>query len=371
MPQQIQLPVLGPPPAGQGGAGPESRACDAVQAADTASLVTLPRSSGPLAGREPEEPSPQQVAQAAERLLDFLRNLGGGSPDEHQGRHLLVAFSGGVDSSLVAAAAWRAVGHRAVAVTGVSPSVSQEDRQAAHQLASALGISHVLLPTPELSNARYVQNDARRCFHCKDGLYHSIDAWARSRPPQLAQETLSTQTRPDAAESPGPTYHLLSGTNRDDLGDYRPGLQAATKWQVIAPLAELGIGKSLVRGIARLWQIPNAMRPASPCLASRLAYGQAVSLERLERIEAAERFLKHQIGLVDVRVRLHADELARVEIDRQQWPLIMQPATLERIDQQLKQLGFHFVTLDLGGRQSGSLNRGLPEVALDSPPRSS
>ncbi len=346
MSRQMQLPILDGPLTDQGTGEPESRSGDVVQ---------------PLAGREPEPSSPEEIERAAQSLLQYLRNLSG-SIDERAGRHLLIAFSGGVDSSLVAAAAWRAVGRRAVAVTGVSPSVSQEDRQAAHELAAALGISHVLLPTSELSDENYVRNDARRCFHCKDGLYRSIDAWARSRPVQLGDPAPH-----DATAADGPDYHLLSGTNRDDLGDYRPGLQAAAHWRVVAPLAELGIGKAMVRSIARLWQLPGALRPASPCLASRLAYGQAVSMERLGRIEAAERFLKQQIGLIDVRVRLHAGELARVEIDRQQWSMIMQTKTLERIDQQLKELGFHFVTLDLGGRQSGSLNRGLAEAGLDSP----
>lgn len=358
MPRQIQLPILDRPIDRPAAGEPKECSAGREYRADASSPAPVSSATHPVGSAPLSQLSPELIEQAAERLLRFLRDLSRSSGDS-PGKHLLVAFSGGVDSSLVAAAAWRAVGRRAVAVTGVSPAVSQEDRQAARELASALGVPHVLLLTTELSNQDYVRNDARRCFHCKDGLYQNIDAWARSQPPLLASELSAGET-----DATGRAYHLLSGTNHDDLGDYRPGLQAASKWQVVAPLAELGIDKAMVRSIARLWQLPGALRPASPCLASRLAYGQAVSADRLERIEAAESFLKQQLGLVDVRVRLHAGELARVEIDRRQWSRLMHDSNLERIDQHLKQLGFHFVTLDLGGRQSGSLNRGLPEAGL-------
>jgi uncharacterized protein len=250
---------------------------------------------------------------------------------------VIVAFSGGVDSSLVAAAAQRALADRAVAVTGVGPAVSQVDLEAARQVAAAIGIRHVLLETHEIYDRDYVRNDGQRCFYCKTNLYRSLRAWAD-------QQQLST---------------ILSGTNADDLQDYRPGLMAADNFQVQAPLAQLGIDKVQVRGLAQLWSLPTADRPASPCLASRIAYGEPVSRKRLTQIEQAERWLMDR-GFTDVRVRLHPGELARLELIPSQLERLVEPDLRRELTTFFQSLGFQYVTLDLQGRRSGSLNRLLP-----------
>jgi uncharacterized protein len=250
---------------------------------------------------------------------------------------VIVAFSGGVDSSLVAAAAQRALAERAVAVTGVGPAVSQVDLDAARQVAAAIGIRHVWLETDEINDRDYVRNDGQRCFYCKTNLYRSLRGWAD-------QQGLST---------------ILSGTNADDLQDYRPGLMAADNFQVQAPLAQLGIDKVQVRSLAQLWSLPTADRPASPCLASRIAYGEPVSRKRLAQIEQAERWMMER-GFTDVRVRLHPGELARLELIPSQLERLAEPGLRRELTNFFQSLGFQYVTLDLQGRRSGSLNRLLP-----------
>lgn len=253
----------------------------------------------------------------------------------------VVAYSGGVDSAVVAAAAARALGPKAIAWTGIGPAVAESERASAKRLAAEIGIRHVEQPTRELDRPGYIQNGPDRCFHCKDTLYGSIRAWA---------DALGFDA-------------ILSGTNRDDLGDYRPGLQAAEQWRVIAPLAELGIGKERVRAIAVHWQLSVSEKPASPCLASRVAYGQSVTMERLKRIEAMEAWLLEH-GFHDVRARLHADDLLRIEIHPQAWGSLLQSNTASSIVAHAKSLGFKYVTLDLGGRSSGSMNRVLQSLPI-------
>lgn len=257
----------------------------------------------------------------------------------HVGRwsDAVVAFSGGVDSAVVAAACYRALGARAVAITGIGPAVSASELSDARTVAARIGIRHLELPTDEIDNPDYVRNDARRCFHCKKNLYGKLRQWAQ-------QSGFTT---------------LVSGTNREDLGDYRPGLQAAAEFEVRSPLADLGMGKEQVRRVAALWGLPVASKPASPCLASRIAYGESVTLERLGRIESAESFL-HSHGFLDVRARVHADDLLRLEIHREDWARLLDPDTNRLIADFMESLGFRFVTMDLMARQSGSLNRVLP-----------
>lgn len=244
-----------------------------------------------------------------------------------------IAFSGGVDSAVVAAAAVRA-GTSSLAITAVSASVAQVQRQIAQRVAGELGIDHRWVTTDELSRPGYVQNDVQRCFHCKQTLYAAL-------------ETIADQYDP---------MPLVSGTNADDLGDYRPGIQAGRAAGVQTPLADLAIGKAQVRQIATLWNLSVAELPASPCLASRLAYGVEVTDERLRRVEAAEAWLaKH--GFSPLRVRLHAGELARIEVAVEQLPRLVQPPLAEQLLVRLRQLGFQAVTIDLAGFRSGSLNQ--------------
>ncbi len=241
----------------------------------------------------------------------------------------VVALSGGVDSAVVAKALALA-GVDAVAATAVSSSVASVELRDATQVAKSIGIDHLMVHPNETEDPSYQQNNLRRCFFCKSLLYSAI---AKKFPDRV----------------------ILSGTNFDDLGDYRPGLEAAKEAGVRAPLAELSIGKSQVRQLAELWDLPVADKPASPCLASRIAYGVPVTHERLHRIEQAEVQLR-QLGLKEFRVRLHADEVARLEVPAEQIERLASAAIRTQIVEELKSLGFRFVTLDLEGFRSGSLN---------------
>ena len=247
--------------------------------------------------------------------------------------HYVVALSGGVDSAVVAMALSRSR-RDGILVTAVGPSVSEADLADARHLAHQAQMPHVELATAESSDPAYQRNDIRRCYHCKSHLFQAIvDAY--------------------------PGRLILTGTNADDLSDYRPGLQAADEYAVRTPLAELGIAKEQVRELAKLWGIDVADKPASPCLASRIAYGTEVTPKRLQMIEAAEAYL-HSLGLGDLRVRLHEGQLARLEIAPEEIGHVMRPEVYGAIDRKLRELGFLFVTLDLQGLRSGSLNQLVP-----------
>lgn len=268
-------------------------------------------------------PTPQQDAQ---QLVSTLSSLG----------PVVVAFSGGVDSSVVAAAAHRAVPCLAVAVTAQSPSVPRWQIEWAQRIAAEIGIEHHLLATAEGDRQQYRRNDNRRCFFCKETLYESLDRFAR----RFSDAT------------------IVSGTNADDLGDHRPGIQAGSLAGVVTPLADLGISKARVRDLAKHFGLSNSDLPASPCLASRIAYGTEVTAERLRRIEQAEDWLRLQ-GLSELRVRLHQDELARIEVPKDQIELLVQMDSDGRMSRVFRDLGFQFVTIDLEGFRSGSMNRVL------------
>lgn len=272
-----------------------------------------------------------ELEQLARKLVDRIQKF----------ESVAVAFSGGVDSGVVAAAAYRALGDRSVAITGIGNAVAQSELSNAREVAKAIGIRHVELNTHEIQDANYVRNDASRCYHCKTNLYSTLLRWT-------TQNGFRT---------------ILSGANFDDLGDYRPGLKAASEHHVVSPLADLEIDKASVRHLANYFELSSADKPASPCLASRIAYGQSVTAERLERIERAESFL-HRLGFIDVRVRLHADDLARLEFSPEDIHKAFENTHRLAIVTHMKELGFKFVTMDLGGRQSGSLNQMLPIVQL-------
>lgn len=245
-------------------------------------------------------------------------------------RQYVIALSGGVDSAVVASAA-RQAQVPLVAVTGIGPATSEREKSDAEILAQSLSLDHRWLPTGEIDSAEYRRNDFQRCFHCKSHLFATI-----------------AQHFPDTV--------ILTGTNLDDLSDYRPGLEAARLASVRSPLAELQISKAQVRLLAKHWDLHVADKPASPCLASRIAYGVEVTPERLARIEAAEQFLKAELQLLDCRVRLHPDDLARIEFSIESFPRLLQERRAEGVVQKLRELGFRHVTLDLAGLRSGSLN---------------
>src|SRR6266404_4736408 len=249
-----------------------------------------------------------------ERLLAILRGLGSTA----------VAFSGGIDSTVVAMAAHLALGNRAVAVTADSPSVPRTEVDEARRLAERIGIRHRFVRTAEFASADYIRNDGTRCYHCKDELYGQIESLL----PELDVDT------------------ICSGANLNDLGDYRPGLAAAAEHAVRHPLQEAGFTKADVRALAKAWQLPVWDKPASPCLSSRLAPGVEVTHERTRRVEEAEIYLR-SLGYRECRVRLHHGELARIEVPAAELARLAEPAAREELIGRLKGLGFQYVTLDL------------------------
>lgn len=267
------------------------------------------------------------IAETQQRLLSFLRQF----------EKCITAYSGGVDSAVVAMAAHLALGARALAVTGVSDSLSPQERELAGELATRLGWQHREVATAEFENPNYLANSPQRCFHCKTELYSRI--------------------RLIGGEWSGAV--LLNGANLDDIGDYRPGMTAAKEHGVVSPLIECQIDKRQVRQIAQAWGIPVWSKPASPCLSSRIAYGVNVTPERIGMIDQAERFLR-ELGLAELRVRYHAGDFARLEVPLSAISRLAEEPTRVLIVNKLKSLGFKFVTLDLEGFRTGSLNQLLP-----------
>ena len=270
---------------------------------------------------------PTDLQAKRDRLLALLCEM----------RRVVVAYSGGIDSTLVAKAAFLALGDRAVAVTADSPSVPRSEIEEAQTIARKIGIPHRLVSTEEFANSDYVKNDGTRCYHCKDELYRRIEGLL----PMLDSEV------------------ICSGANLDDLGDYRPGLIAAAEHKIRHPLQEAGFTKADVRALALHWDLPTWDKPASPCLSSRVAPGVTVTPERTARIEAAEAYLK-KLGYREFRVRLHEGELARIEVPADGLAKLADPQVCVDLVRHLKSLGFRFVTLDLEGFRSGSLNELVP-----------
>lgn len=253
-----------------------------------------------------------------------------------------VAMSAGVDSAVVAKAAQLALGEQALAVTAHSPSLAEGELDQARELARLIGIRHEVIETNEFANPDYVRNAPDRCYHCKSELYTQLDHLAEQFAVAVA----------------------VNGANADDLQDYRPGMRAAGEHQVLSPLAECGITKAEVRQLAAEWDLPVWDKPATPCLSSRIAYGEAVTPERLKMIDRAEQFLRRR-GLRTVRVRYHQGDLARLEVPLEAAAQLCEPETRTALVAELKQLGFKFVTLDLEGFRSGSLNTLVPLAVLD------
>jgi uncharacterized protein len=264
-----------------------------------------------------------ELSTKRDRLLEILRSL----------ESVAVAFSGGIDSTVVAQAAYLALGDRALTITADSASVPRREIEDAVQLARRIGIAHRLLKTEEFDDPDYVKNDGTRCYFCKSELYGQIEKLL----PDLGVKV------------------ICSGANLDDQGDYRPGLLAAAEHAVRHPLQEAGFTKADVRALARAWDLPTWDKPASPCLSSRLAPGVEVTRERTARVENAEVLLR-SLGLRDCRVRLHEGELARIEVPADELARLAQPEVREVLVARLKEMGFRFVTLDLEGFRSGSLN---------------
>lgn len=251
----------------------------------------------------------------------------------------IVAYSGGVDSALVAAIAAEQLGDRALAVTGISPALAPHLRAEAHQQATWMGIQQQELPTAELNDPAYSSNPENRCYACKREL-HSVIA-------ELVGQ-LDEQWRGAS---------VLDGVNRDDLGDHRPGIEAARERGVSSPLAELQIDKAGVRALSRALGFPWWDKPAQPCLASRFPYGEGINAERLQRVGAAEAWLR-QRGFQELRVRSQG-ETARIEVPPSALQRLVEEPTRTAVVEALLGLGFSAVSLDLEGLVSGKLNRAL------------
>lgn len=249
----------------------------------------------------------------------------------------IVAYSGGADSAFLADVAHEVLGRGMLAVTAISESLAPEEREAARALARARGWRHEEIVTREIARDEYRRNAPDRCFWCKDTLFEQLDRLAGDR---------------------GAT--VLVGTNLDDTGDHRPGQGAARAHGVRAPLLEAGLTKAEIRALSQARGLPTWDKPASACLASRIAYGIEVTPSRLERVARAESFLR-RYGIRQLRVRDHGD-LARIEIPAEQVALLAEPAARAEVVAFLKGLGFHHVTLDLEGFRSGSMNEGVLQI---------
>jgi uncharacterized protein len=271
------------------------------------------------------ETDPTLVAHR-ERLVETLRSYG----------RVAVAYSGGVDSTVVAQAAHEALGDAAIAVTAVSDSLASGELEEAQELARRIGIRHRVIRTEEFADPNYLRNAPDRCYFCKSELYGRLSGLLG----ELGADVIA------------------SGANTDDLGDHRPGMRAAAENGVRHPLQECGLGKTEVRALARAWGLPTWDKPATPCLSSRIAYGEEVTPERTRMIDQAEQWLR-QRGLRILRVRYHKGDLARVEVPLDDLPRLVDLQLRGELIAAFRALGFKFVTLDLEGFRSGSFNSTL------------
>ncbi len=272
------------------------------------------------------ETDPIRNAQR-ERLVETLRGYG----------RVAVAFSGGIDSTVVAQAAYEALGDATIAVTAVSESLAAGELEEAEALARKIGIRHKVIRTEEFADPNYRRNDSDRCYFCKSELYGRLSAMLGALEVEV----------------------IVSGANTDDLGDYRPGLRAASEYGVRHPLQECHLGKTDVRALARAWGLPTWDKPATPCLSSRVAYGEDPTPERVRMIDDAEQWLR-QRGLRILRVRYHKGDLARIEVSPNDLPRFVELELRGELIAAFRALGFKFVTLDLEGFRSGSMNNVIP-----------
>jgi pyridinium-3,5-biscarboxylic acid mononucleotide sulfurtransferase len=248
---------------------------------------------------------------------------------------VIVAFSGGVDSSFLLRAAHEVAGERVLALTTTSPTMPDEDLASAKEIAALIGARHLIIASNELEIPGYAANPLNRCYLCK----HNLFTVCEEKAAELGIE------------------HIVDGLNLDDLHDYRPGMRAAAEKRVRHPLVEAELSKQEIRELSKMMGLPTWDRPASPCLSSRFPYGTQITLERLQQVSSGENLLR-SLGFKVVRVRYHG-EVARLEVGRDEMARLLDPQIGELLSREFRKLGFRFVTLDLGGFRSGSLNEGV------------